>query len=218
MTFWCYYKIEPGYDYLYLEVSEDGTNFHSIPGNITTNDNPNGANFGNGITGSSGGWIKGIFDLSQFGGEDILLRFHYRTDETVADSGFWVDDIYPVARFQKSTLLADNIAQENYAVRKRCSGIYYYKASAKDAQAQVSPWSERIRVAVSLNYLRGDANADGKVVLGDIVYLVNYLFKQGPAPVPFSSGDANFDGKVNLADVVYLVNYLFKQGPSPCAD
>ncbi|HVP36256.1 MAG TPA: M14 family zinc carboxypeptidase [Terriglobales bacterium] len=218
LTFWCYYSIESGYDYLYLEASEDGTNFHSIPGNITTNDNPNGLNFGNGITGSSEGWVKGIFDLSQFWGKDILLRFHYKTDESVADSGFWVDDIYPVARFQKSTLLADTVSQKSYPVKKRCSGVYYYKAKAKDAQGQESPWSERIRVAVGLNFIRGDANADGKVTVADIVYLVSYLFKHGPAPSVLNSGDANFDGKVNTVDIVYLVNYLFKHGPVPCAN
>lgn len=216
LTFWCYYKIEPGYDYLYVDVSLDGKTFQSIPGNITTNDNPNGLNFGNGITGSSAGWVKGIFDLSQFGGKDILLCFHYRTDPDVSDSGFWVDDIYPVAQFQKSTLLADTISQKSYPVKKRCSGVYYYKLKAKDAQGQESPWSGRIRVAVGLNFVRGDANADGKVTIGDIVYLVSYLFKHGPAPAPLHSGDANFDGKVNLADIVYLVSYLFKGGPPPC--
>jgi hypothetical protein len=216
LTFWCYYKIEPGYDYLYLEVSEDGSEFYSIPGNITTNDNPNGLNSGNGITGSSAGWVKGIFDLSQFGGKDILLRFHYRTDPDVSDSGFWVDDIFPVAQFQKSTLLADTISLKRYLVKKRCSGVYYYKLKAKDAQGQESLWSSRIRVSVGLNFVRGDANADGKVLLGDIVYLVSYLFKHGPAPAPLHSGDANYDGKVNLADIVYLVNYLFKGGPAPC--
>ncbi|MFH1202581.1 MAG: RHS repeat-associated core domain-containing protein [Candidatus Omnitrophota bacterium] len=62
----------------------------------------------------------------------------------------------------------------------------------------------------------GDANADGKVDVGDVVYLVNYLFKNGPAPAPLESGDVNIDGKVDVGDVVYLINYLFKNGPSPC--
>jgi len=218
LTFWCYYKIESGYDYLYLEASEDGIRFYSIPGNITTNDNPNGLNFGNGITGSSGGWVKGIFDLSQFWGKDVLLRFHYKTDESIADSGFWVDDIYPVAQFQKSTLLADTISQKRYLVKKRCSGVYYYKAKAKDAQGQESPWSQRIRVAVGLNFVHGDANSDGKVNVSDIVYLIGYFFKGGPAPVPWLSGDVNYDGKVSITDIVYLVNYLFKGGPAPCVN
>jgi len=64
---------------------------------------------------------------------------------------------------------------------------------------------------------RGDANGDGEVTISDVVYLVNYLFKSGPAPVPFSRvGDANCDDIVDIVDAVYLVNYLFKNGPPPC--
>jgi hypothetical protein len=63
--------------------------------------------------------------------------------------------------------------------------------------------------------VRGDANGDGIVDLGDIVYLVGYLYKGGPAPDPVEAGDCNCDGIVNLGDVVYLVSYLYKGGPPP---
>ena len=63
----------------------------------------------------------------------------------------------------------------------------------------------------------GDVNADGTITVSDIVYLINYLFKLGPAPIPIHGvGDANCDGKVSVLDVVYLINYLFKGGPAPC--
>jgi len=61
----------------------------------------------------------------------------------------------------------------------------------------------------------GDANGDNKISVGDVVYLINYLFKGGPPPNPWIKGDANGDGKVTVADVVYLINYLFKGGPPP---
>jgi hypothetical protein len=61
----------------------------------------------------------------------------------------------------------------------------------------------------------GDANADGKITVSDVVYLVNYLFKGGPAAKPYEAGEANCDGKTTVSDVVYLVNYLFKGGPLP---
>jgi hypothetical protein len=49
-----------------------------------------------------------------------------------------------------------------------------------------------------------------------VVYLINYLFKGGPTPVPKEAGDANCDATVSVSDAVYLINYLFKGGPSPC--
>jgi hypothetical protein len=62
---------------------------------------------------------------------------------------------------------------------------------------------------------RGDANADGAIDLDDAVYILNYLFKAGPAPFPFDAGDANCDGIIDVRDAVYLLNYLFKGGPPP---
>ena len=59
-------------------------------------------------------------------------------------------------------------------------------------------------------YTPGDVNADEKITLIDIVYLVNYVFKGGPEPLPFFlSGDMNEDATVNLTDIVLLVNYVF---------
>ena len=60
---------------------------------------------------------------------------------------------------------------------------------------------------------RGDANGDGLVTVGDVFYLINYLFAGGPAPI--GSGDANGDSSVTVSDVFYLINYLFAGGPPP---
>jgi hypothetical protein len=70
-------------------------------------------------------------------------------------------------------------------------------------------------VSVLLNATRGDANGDGIINVGDIVYLVSYLYKNGPAPSPVDAGDCNCDEIVNVGDVVFLVSYLYKGGPEP---
>ncbi len=62
----------------------------------------------------------------------------------------------------------------------------------------------------------GDTNGDGQVSVSDVVYLINYLFKFGPEPIPEAEiGDTNCDSRVSISDVVYLINYLFKGGPPP---
>lgn len=66
------------------------------------------------------------------------------------------------------------------------------------------------------SYLPGDANADGNVDIGDAVYLINYVFKGGPEPIPVMCvGDVNDDSAVNVGDAVYMINYVFKGGPAP---
>ncbi len=62
----------------------------------------------------------------------------------------------------------------------------------------------------------GDVNNDGIVDLGDVVYVINYLFKSGPAPDPLWIANVNGDEVIDIGDVVYLINYLFKGGPPPC--
>ncbi len=68
----------------------------------------------------------------------------------------------------------------------------------------------------SQSYLCGDADASGAVDIDDVVYLINYIFGGGPAPVPLAAGDADCSGNIDIDDVVYLINYIFGGGPAPC--
>jgi hypothetical protein len=64
--------------------------------------------------------------------------------------------------------------------------------------------------------LCGDVNHSGAVEAGDVVFLISYLFRGGPAPSPLLQGDVNCSGAVDAGDVVYLISYLFRGGPDPC--
>ncbi|MEZ5359280.1 MAG: C10 family peptidase [Candidatus Zixiibacteriota bacterium] len=70
-------------------------------------------------------------------------------------------------------------------------------------------------IQVTGGYRCGDANGDLTVNVGDAVFLISYIFKSGPAPVPVEAGDADGSGGVNVGDVVYLINYVFRYGPPP---
>ncbi len=66
---------------------------------------------------------------------------------------------------------------------------------------------------IEIETLSGDVNGDGSGNLLDITYLINYLYKSGPAPVIMNNGDVNGDCAINLLDVTYFINYLYKAGP-----
>jgi hypothetical protein len=66
------------------------------------------------------------------------------------------------------------------------------------------------------NYIAGDANNDGRVNVGDVIYLINYIFKSWPSPQPPALGDSNCNYRTSLEDIVYLINFIFKNGPPPC--
>lgn len=67
-------------------------------------------------------------------------------------------------------------------------------------------------------YTLGDVNGDGLVNITDVVYIIDYIFSGGPAPVPLPFvGDVNCDHLTNVTDVVYLIDWIFVGGPAPCA-
>ena len=96
LHFWTWYDIEGGYDYAYVEASVNGgKTWVTLPTRDTTVDNPNGQNYGNGFTGTSGGstatWLPESVDLSPFGGQPLLIRFEYITDDSYNADGFAID-------------------------------------------------------------------------------------------------------------------------------
>lgn len=82
------------------------------------------------------------------------------------------------------------------------------------------PATPQFEVPVTLKvgavYIAGDANGDQMVTVSDAVYLISYLFSEGPAPDPLEAGDVDCNGLVTVSDAVYLIQYLFAQGPPPC--
>ncbi len=216
LMMWCWYSIQSGWDYAYVEISTNGgVSFFPIRGNITRDSNPNGFNLGHGITSCSAGWVLGKFDLGDYVGEDIYLRLRYVTDNYVIQEGFYADDIYPFERYTSFVSLSDAIADTFYQITGQEEGTFDYKVRAKDQQDQWGAWSKVQTAVVPPEFMRGDANGDEVIDLADAVFLLNYLFKHGMVPDPYDAGDANSDGQIDLADVVFILNYLFKGGTPP---
>jgi hypothetical protein len=79
-------------------------------------------------------------------------------------------------------------------------------------------WHRVLRYA---GFYRGDVNASDSLEMPtldatDLVYLINYLFRNGPAPKPYKDqADVNADRRVDVRDIVYLINSVFIGGPPP---
>jgi hypothetical protein len=75
--------------------------------------------------------------------------------------------------------------------------------------------------------IRGNIDYDvgDNIDISDLVYLVDYMFTGGPAPVCWEEAnvDCSDDGNgvddaadIDISDLVYMVDYMFNQGPTPC--
>ncbi len=98
LQFKLWYDIEQDYDYGFVSVSTDGgETFTTLPGQYTTTDDPQGANWGNGYTGTSGGstpgWVDEQIDLGAYAGQEIVLRFSLISDDAYHAPGMAIDNI-----------------------------------------------------------------------------------------------------------------------------
>ncbi len=62
----------------------------------------------------------------------------------------------------------------------------------------------------------GDMDGATGINIGDLTFLVDYLFRGGPPPYPLETGNVDCSGDVSVADLTYLVDYLFRGGPETC--
>ena len=101
LSFWHWYDTESTWDGGVLEISTDGgTTWNDMAANITQNGysgtlrgtgNPLAGR--NGWTGNSGAFIKTMVNLSPYANQSAKFRFRMGSDNSVAASGWNVDDI-----------------------------------------------------------------------------------------------------------------------------
>ncbi|MCA8959593.1 MAG: hypothetical protein KDC38_03730 [Planctomycetes bacterium] len=65
------------------------------------------------------------------------------------------------------------------------------------------------------NFIRGDANQDTLVDTSDPIFVLDYLYSGGVAPICADAADSNDDGKVDLSDALYLIFHLFQPAGLP---
>ena len=65
--------------------------------------------------------------------------------------------------------------------------------------------------------LRGNIDNDSENVIdvADLVFMVDYQFRNGDAPVCLDEADLVIDGVVDVADLVFMVDYQFRNGDAP---
>jgi hypothetical protein len=124
--------------------------------------------------------------------------------------------LIPRQEYRMVTDVLDGLGGEsesdNYTILVN-SGAQPSVIGASDSQ----DWRVEAGYVSAIRITRGDINADGIINVGDVVCLVNYLYKLGDEPCPVEAGDVNGDCTVNVGDVVSLVNYLYRGGaPPPC--
>jgi len=60
-----------------------------------------------------------------------------------------------------------------------------------------------------VGYLSGDVNVDGSVDISDLMYLIDYFFRSGPAPVMPQPADLDGNTVLDISDLVLMIQHQF---------
>ena len=103
LSFWHKRGLEPGFDGGVVEVSTDGGTTWNDLGEAAFTQNPYNAtisaSFGNPLAGrrafsGSAPYVRSVASLGAYVGQDVQVRFRTGTDESVAGTGWTVDDVH----------------------------------------------------------------------------------------------------------------------------
>ena len=134
LSFWCWYNTENNFDDAFVEVSTDGRYYKIL--DI--------------FTGSSGGWVYKEYNVSNYSGQSLFLRFRYTTDTGTLQEGFYVDDITPVVKSATVTTLSNSITNEYYDITGRTNGTYYYRVKGHNTVRGWCDFSTLEKIVVTL--------------------------------------------------------------------
>ncbi len=91
---------------------------------------------------------------------------------------------------------------------------YFWRVVATD-QRGMTATSNEVRF---WTWLPGDLDHSHQINIADLVFLVTYMFANGPPAEPAFVMDINGDCTApDIADVIHLVQYMFGEGPHPVA-
>ncbi len=116
LTFWQYYDTELGYDGGNVKISNsNGIAWDLIypEGGYPTSQistSTYGVGGEPGFTGESGGWQQVTFDLSEYTGEEIILRWHFGTNSSNVAYGWAIDDVVVSGGQERSGIINGTVS------------------------------------------------------------------------------------------------------------
>lgn len=169
LSFWTKYDLESGYDYMWLEISTNGSNWTEIAE----------------YNGTQSTWTQKTYPLTAYlGNPYVVIRFHFYSDSYIQKDGMYIDDFTITASglvfnpplnfmgqasgtdavldwdapssgspdgynvYRNGALIAEEIATTNYTDAGLTPGTYSYQVSAVYAQG-MSAMAGPVEVVIS---------------------------------------------------------------------
>jgi len=137
------------------------------------------------------------------GDEDIVITgTNFTPDASVSFGGTPCTDVVVVSE------------TEIHCHIPACGGTTDWVPIAVTTPGGTARLEEGYRCVPAIVFVRGNANCDQAVDIGDAIAILSYLFS-GKTVSCLDALDSNDDGKLDIADAIYLLGYLFSSTAPP---
>jgi hypothetical protein len=109
----------------------------------------------------------------------------------------------------RSVDVADLVLLADYLWGEEESDFGPQSIDSRASKASGSDKAELVSCFETYRTLRGDANDDGSVDLGDFIVMVQYILGYGDSLASMQGADINGDHSVNVQDLVLLADHLW---------
>ena len=109
----------------------------------------------------------------------------------------------------RSVDVADLVLLADYLWGEEESDSGPQSIGSRASKASESDKAELVSCFETYRTLRGDANDDGSVDLGDFIVMVQYILGYGDSLASMQGADINGDHSVNVQDLVLLADHLW---------
>ena len=140
-----------------------------------------------------------IADLDGDGDLDLATANWYSHDVSVlhnnGDGTFAPYSLYPVVGYYPISTFAADLDGDG------------------DLDLAVATESDSVTILLNQEFTCGDVDGNGLVAAGDLAYLQNYLWNDGPSPPVYEQADMDDYKVITSSDYFYLADWLFFGGP-----
>jgi hypothetical protein len=168
--------------------------------------------------------------VKEFAGHPQVVTLVMNEGGANGETVEWIKTFWNQCYLRGSTLIDSTKAQTQH-YRQPSTGLPFSRGFIIDQEGIVAlPYfGHQPQRAIAAIYalldngccvgIRGNINGDaGQAIdISDLVYLVDYMFTNGPEPPCMDEANVNGFGDIDISDLVYLVDYMFLDGPAPAA-
>ncbi len=164
LSFWTKWEIEAGYDYVQLQLRQDGAGaWIPLEGRLTKPGNSNQLP-GQPLYDGNSNWVREEVDLTDFAGSSVQLRFVLHSDSYVVGDGYYFDDLQLTVLDIETSLGESSALSKDFLVYPNPASstihLHFAEPASTDTEAIITDQQGRMVKRISIAAQSQNVSAD----------------------------------------------------------